>query len=283
MYRVLLIKTPSYKDKNYISSKEKYTNHIYDFHKLCIKLKSKISEKFKIQLIGFDNTIKKEYKTFNKNKIIKDVKSMPMGNIQCKGLSLYANYNPNTTVKGYGYGSEEKALTTIKMLEGKNKTYQKRVITTMYYRAKHHKNKTKGMKDAEKIYKKWLDYNKFNFLNIKLIEKFYPLADRYKVSEICRGLKKPKTTDKGFLEVYKTVNHPDELKKIPVKKSKKNGANWFDTRINRLNAKIGQMNTMNIDYFHKDGTMKGLPTKMHTILIMWGYSPYKDKLKKITI
>ena len=50
---------------------------------------------------------------------------------------------------------------------------------------------------------------------------------------------------------------------------------------NRLKAKIAQMKRQKIDYFHKFGKMKGLPTKMHLILIMWAYSPYETKLKKI--
>ena len=36
-----------------------------------------------------------------------------------------------------------------------------------------------------------------------------------------------------------------------------------------------------IPFFHKSGELKGLPTKMHTILIMWAYSPYIDKIKEI--
>ena len=44
---------------------------------------------------------------------------------------------------------------------------------------------------------------------------------------------------------------------------------------------MGQMKSMKIDYFHKDGDMKGLPTKMHVILIMWAYSPYEKELKNL--
>ena len=50
---------------------------------------------------------------------------------------------------------------------------------------------------------------------------------------------------------------------------------------NRLNAKIAQMKRQKIDYFHKSGEMKGFPTKMHVILIMWAYSPYEKKLNKL--
>ena len=66
-----------------------------------------------------------------------------------------------------------------------------------------------------------------------------------------------------------------------MRKDKPDGANWEKTRINRINAKLGQMKSFNIDFFHKSGPLKGLPTKMHTILIMWAYSPYPSKIKTI--
>ena len=42
------------------------------------------------------------------------------------------------------------------------------------------------------------------------------------------------------------------------------------------------MNKMKLKYFHDEGKLKGLPTKMHTILIMWAYSPYIEKLNYIS-
>lgn len=288
MYRILLVETPNYKNKDYLNVKKKYNDNLQEFHKVCLKMKSKISPKFRLKLIGFDGNIKHTYNTFNKSKIIKDIKSMPMGNTKCSGLSLYADYNPKTTTKGIGYGSKEKALKTLNIIKNRNNAYKKRVVTTMYYRAKHHKYQTDGMKNAERIYKKWLNKQKggngkFKFLNINLIKKFFPLAEKYKVAEVCRGIKKAKTTDKGFLEVYSKVKKPDDLKNIPVRKNKPNGANWYQTRENRLKAKIGQMKRQKIDYFHKSGEMKDLPTKMHVILIMWGYSPYEKKINKLKV
>ena len=287
MYRILLVETPNYKNKDYLSVKKKYNDNLQYFHKLCLKMKAKLSDKFKIKLIGFDGKIKHTYSTFNKSKITKDIKAMPMGKIKCSGLSLYADYNPKTTTQGIGYGSKEKALKTLNIIKNRNNAYKKRVVTTMYYRAKYHKYQTNGMKNAEKLYKKWLNQhggNKgFKFLKMDLIKKFYPLADKYKAAEVCRGIQKAKTTDKGFLQVYSKVKKEDELKHIPVRKDKPDGANWYKTRENRLNAKIGQMKRQKIDYFHKSGDMKGLPTKMHVILIMWAYSPYEKELKKLKI
>ncbi len=50
------------------------------------------------------------------------------------------------------YGTKERAQQTLKRLRGKPKAYQRQVAVTMYYRAKHHKYQTKGMKEAMKVY-----------------------------------------------------------------------------------------------------------------------------------
>ncbi len=55
-----------------------------------------------------------------------------------------------------GYGTPERARQTIKKLRGKPKAYQRQVAVTMYYRAKHHKYQTSGMKKAMGIYGKFL-------------------------------------------------------------------------------------------------------------------------------
>jgi hypothetical protein len=54
------------------------------------------------------------------------------------------------------YGTAEKARQTIKRLRSKPKAYQRQVAVTMYYRAKHHKYQTKGMKEAMKVYGSFL-------------------------------------------------------------------------------------------------------------------------------
>lgn len=121
----------------------------------------------------------------------------------------------------------------------------------------------------------------YPYLSRSLINYYDKLAEYYDISRRARGLEKPLTTNQGFLEVYKKNSDAKKLKKCPVRKDKPDGANWEQTRINRLNAKMGQMKSSNIEYFHKSGPLKGLPTKMHTILIMWAYSPYENKIKNI--
>ena len=291
-FRLLIIETPNYQNNNYIDAREIYESNIKEFHKRHVKKITKLDKNspFKIKVIGFDGLIKMTLNKINFNKIIKKIDSMPMAkNADPKNLSLFSDYNPETTTPNLGFKDKEKALYTIETIKDRNLKYQVSVISTMLGRAKKHPNQTKGMRDAIKIFEKWLkNYHKnkkgggnYKFLDIKLVKYFDKLAEYYKISEVARGLKKAKTTDKGFLEVFTKNSDSKKLKNIPVKNNKPDGANWLDTRNNRLNAKIGQMNKMKLNYFHDEGKLRGLPTKMHTILIMWAYSPYEIKIKKI--
>ena len=117
------------------------------------------------------------------------------------------------------------------------------------------------------------------FLPYSLVHKFEKLADYYNISRGARGLEKPKTSDKGFVRVFEDEQNPLKLEKIPVKKNKPDGANWLQTRNNRVRAKLGQLVKMNIPWFDENG----IPTKMHTILIMWAFSPYEKYLKKLNL
>ena len=157
-YRLLIIESNS---KEFINNiKISYNKNLYKFHKKGVKLKIVKKNTNLIKLYGFDTTLKAIYKTFNVDRIIKKIESMPMGNIDIKNLSLYADYNPKTTIKNLGFKDKDKALYTIKKIKNKPLSYQKRVITTMLNRAKYHPNKTKEMTKAIKIFKKWLNKNK---------------------------------------------------------------------------------------------------------------------------
>ncbi len=75
---------------------------------------------------------------------------------QKPGYRLF-NDNPKgpSKVKAQ-YGTAERARQTLKRLRSKPKAYQRQVAVTMYYRAKHHKYQTKGMKEAMQIYNHFL-------------------------------------------------------------------------------------------------------------------------------
>ena len=74
-------------------------------------------------------------------------------------MELYIDSNPNNTIK-VGFKDKNTALESIEKIKKKPKGYQVKVIITLYYRAKFHPNQTKKMKEAMKIFKKWL--MKFN-------------------------------------------------------------------------------------------------------------------------
>lgn len=71
-------------------------------------------------------------------------------------MSLYTDDNPETTMKGLGFKDAETAKKTINKIKRRSKVYQKQVVITMYYRAKYHPYKTKKMKEAMKIFEKWM-------------------------------------------------------------------------------------------------------------------------------
>jgi hypothetical protein len=55
------------------------------------------------------------------------------------------------------YSSKKLAENSVKKLRRQtNKQYQRQAATTLYYRAKLHKYQTKGMKNAAKVYRKFL-------------------------------------------------------------------------------------------------------------------------------
>ena len=161
--RLIVIYTDNYSNKKYIEAKRNYKKYIKKFHKRYVKLITykSIKNKFKIQLIGFDNKVKKTYDKIKVNLIINDIDKMPMGYLKNNknklvNLSLYEDYNPKTTIKNLGFKNKEKALYTINKIKDKKLTYQKNVINTMYNRAKYHPNRTKDMEAAMKVFKKWL-------------------------------------------------------------------------------------------------------------------------------
>ena len=85
---------------------------------------------------------------------------MPLGSLDRRNslgnLSLYADYKPETTTKNLGFKDKEKALNSLELIKDRPLTYQKNVVSTMLGRAKHHPHQTDGMRDAIKIYSKWL-------------------------------------------------------------------------------------------------------------------------------
>jgi hypothetical protein len=266
---------------------------------LTIKINNKRSELFNISLYGYDGKIK--YVTNKINCIpiiIKNIDEMPLGKIEkIKSIELYTDAHPKSTIKGTGYKDKKTALKTLKLIKNKPIKYQFLIVNVLYQRAKYHKNQTKDMLEAMDVFEKWLHKygkklkcktmksngeKKLPYLPLVLVNSYEKLANYYNVSLKARGLEKPITSDEGFLVVYRKVKgNGDLMKTIPCKKNKINGVNWDRKRAIQVSGKLKQAKSMKLDFFHKTGKLKGLPTKIHVNMIMWAYSPYLSKLKKL--
>ena len=276
----------------------KYKQYKSDFDSrnvtLTIKKNNKRSELFNISLYGYDGKLKYVSNKINSLPIIlKKIDEMPMGKIEkkFKSIELYTDAHPKSTVKGVGYKDKTIALKTLELIKNKPIIEQFLIINVLYQRAKYHKSQTKNMRDSMKIFKKWLNnyktmkggaLKKLPYLPLSIVNSYEKLADYYNVSRKARGLEKPSTSDEGFLVIYRKVKGKEKLMKtIPCRKDKKNGVNWERKREIELLGKLGQAKKMKLDFFHKTGSLKGLPTKIHINMIMWAYSPYPNKLKKL--
>lgn len=74
------------------------------------------------------------------------------------GSQLY-NDNPRgkPRLSTLGYKTRKRARNSIKQLKNMPRQYQRQAATTMYYRAKHHKYRTKDMEEAMVEYDTFLN------------------------------------------------------------------------------------------------------------------------------
>jgi hypothetical protein len=286
------------KKNNFLLKYKKYKNDLTK-RKVCLIIKkdNTRAELFNISLYGYDGKLK-----YVSNKItciphiIKLIDNMPYGKMEkIKSIELYTDAHPKTTIKGTGYKNKKTALNTLKLIKDKPLKKQFLIINVLYQRAKYHKNQTKNMIEAMNVFETWLKKyktmksgggsvvnKKLPYLPLALVNSYEKLADYYNVSRKARGLEKPTTSNEGFLVVYRKVKGNERLmKNIPCRKNKVNGVNWERKRAIEVYGKLGQAQRMKLDFFHKSGILKGLPTKIHINMIMWAYSPYGSKLKKL--
>ena len=66
------------------------------------------------------------------------------------------NDKPRGKHSKLGYGTANIARKSVRLLKEKPRQYQFQAAQTLYHRAKYHKYQTKGMKNAMKIYGKFL-------------------------------------------------------------------------------------------------------------------------------
>jgi hypothetical protein len=72
-------------------------------------------------------------------------------------MAVFNDNPPNKKPKlKLGYGTANKARRSVKLLKKQPLQYQVQAAHTLYFRAKYHKHQTKGMKEAQKVYHKFL-------------------------------------------------------------------------------------------------------------------------------
>lgn len=176
--RILFLITPNYKSDLYKKYRDNYEKNSYEFHKYHIKkitlLNKNINEPYfelfdldgkNISIKKHNNEVKSILDFMNRYDIFAKQKSLSNNSInnktdtKCKekplNLSLYSDYNPETTIPNLGFKDEEKALYTIKKIKNKSVKYQIGVLNTLIGRAKSHPYQTADMRKAIKILEKY--------------------------------------------------------------------------------------------------------------------------------
>ena len=79
-YRILVLNTTCYQDKEYIRNRNLYYKHLNDFKIRNVKLLAnrKKGLEFSVNLIGFDGTLKLKSKALCPNNLFKTIDKMPM-------------------------------------------------------------------------------------------------------------------------------------------------------------------------------------------------------------
>ena len=216
-----------------------------------------------------------------------------------KNMQLFSDKYPEYTIKGTGFKNKETALKTLELIKNRDIDYQFQVVNTMFYRCQNVIKNTKdtikksNLRKAEKVFSKWLkDYRGdksktiklrkafSKYLDIETINKAEKLAKYYNISRKARGLEKPVKSDQGFLVVYrKTKGNKKKLRTMPIRKTIPKGQTWDKHRNNYCIRRMSMIK--NKPLYHTEGQLKGLPTVLHTNMLMWACSPEPDKIKKI--
>lgn len=118
----------------------------------------------------------------------------------------------------------------------------------------------------------------WSYLPLSIVNKLEKLAEYYNVSHKARGLQKPTKSDIGFLPLYrKYYNNIAVLEKLPVKSNNPDGEKWQHHRDDFCKRRYSMIKTKkNYGLYDENG----LPTVMHTNMLMWACSPDRKNIVK---
>lgn len=197
------------------------------------------------------------------------------------GGQLFGSESNENTFQGGGFKDKDKAQETVRLLEGKDTTYQFQIINSMYNRAKviykrtTDKDKRKNLEESIEVFEEWIDdYKKnsrsketFSYLPLESVVGYKILAKHYGIEDL------------EFVEAFKEVD--GDLKRLRNKKIPDDSTTWDVHRNKNLKTIDTRINENYLPLFETEGSMRGLPTKEHVELIMWGYSKEPTKIKKV--
>lgn len=182
---------------------------------------------------------------------------------------------------GMGFKDKKKALDTLKVLDGRDISYQYHVITSFASRAKRtlqitrDAEKLANLKEALQVFEDWLNDYKVNnrgkenlpYLPIETVRGFRLLAKKYDV------------LDEDFYKAYK--KEKGDYKSMRAVKVN-DGTTWDIERNRKLKEIIENIKQQHIPWYEMDvGNFRGLPTKEHVRCIMLGYSPDPTKVRNL--
>ncbi|EZA56751.1 ETS translocation variant [Ooceraea biroi] len=181
-----------------------------------------------------------------------------------------------------GFKDKQKALDTLKILDGRDVSYQYHVIMSFVSRAKRtlqitrDEEKLANLRDALKTFEDWLvDYKENNrskenlaYLSLETIKAFRSLAKKYDV------------WDEEFFNAYK--DEKGDYKGLRAVKVPGKDVTWDIERNRRLKEIVGRIKQEYIQWYETDvGDFRGFPTKEHAQCIVLAYSPDPMKLRKL--
>ncbi|XP_046749192.1 uncharacterized protein LOC124412976 [Diprion similis] len=181
-----------------------------------------------------------------------------------------------------GFKDKQKALDTLKVLDGRDVSYQYHVITSFVSRAKRtiqitkDEEKLANLREAQQVFEDWLsDYKEnhrgkenLSYLPVETVNGFRALAKKYGV------------LDDSFYRAYK--EEKGDYKALRGVKTPSGETTWDIERNRQLKEIIDKIKSDHIQWFETDvGDFRGFPTKEHTQCILLGYSPEPTKLKKL--
>lgn len=182
------------------------------------------------------------------------------------------------TVPGLGFKDKEKALDTVKALEGRDPDYQRLAIKGLIGRAKRTltltkaEDKLQNIKDAMEVFDKWLQ--NFEKMNLGKENRAYlPLPTIKMLSSLFKKYDVQDKLAKEFLDAYKKVG--GEYKHLRTVSSGENEPTWDIVRNSQLKDLLKDIEENKPDMWDD-----GLPTEEHLRLIAWAYSPEASQIKK---